>query len=172
MPKILPRGRGAGPVPVMLTRLHVRYTRETFPEDLVFQETEDQESFQGRYIIRHPWTGPITCQNPNRGVWGGPPPGVQGDTRPAIATDLAFVARDAKLEGFLAQDVPELALTETTSRPPPLPAGPLTPPPPEPKPSAQGCGRCAVGSAQPADALAPLGLAAALGLWLRRRRRR
>ena len=184
------------PSEFVLTRLHARYGQGTLGEDLVFQAAPaivggrefmeeggrveqgarpspyGDNNFQARYIIRHPWTGPITCQNPNRGVWGGPPPGVQGDTRPAIATDLAFVARDAKLEGFLAQDVPELALTETTSRPPPLPAGPLTPPPPEPKPSAQGCGRCAVGSAQPADALAPLGLAAALGLWLRRRRRR
>ncbi len=46
-----------GPLPVMLTRLHVRYSKDTFPEDLVFQETHDQENFQGRYILRHPWTG-------------------------------------------------------------------------------------------------------------------
>jgi hypothetical protein len=42
---------------VMVTRLHVRYTNSTFPEDLVFQETKDQANFQGRYIIYHPWTG-------------------------------------------------------------------------------------------------------------------
>ena len=46
-----------GAVPVMVTRLHVRYSNETFPEDLVFQETNDQQNFQGRYIIQHPWTG-------------------------------------------------------------------------------------------------------------------
>lgn len=46
-----------GAVPVQLTRLHVRYTAETFPEDLVFQETGDRENFQGRYIVRHPWKG-------------------------------------------------------------------------------------------------------------------
>ncbi len=47
--------------PVMLTRLHVRYDAEHFPEDLVFQETSDQQSFQGRYILRHPFKGEATC---------------------------------------------------------------------------------------------------------------
>src|SRR5579863_7187812 len=37
---------GGGPMPVMLTRLHVRYSADTFPEDLVFQETERSENFQ------------------------------------------------------------------------------------------------------------------------------
>jgi len=39
---------------VMLTRLHVRYTRETFPEDLAFQETADRQNWQTRYVLRHP----------------------------------------------------------------------------------------------------------------------
>ena len=52
-----------GPLPVMLTRLHVRYSSGTFPEDLVFQETQDQENFQARYVLRHPWNGPPNaCQ--------------------------------------------------------------------------------------------------------------
>ena len=46
---------------VFLTRLHVRYDREHFPEDLVFQETGDKANFQARYILRHPWTGDSTC---------------------------------------------------------------------------------------------------------------
>lgn len=50
----LPAG---GPVQVILTRLHVRYSAATFPEDLVFQQTQDQENFQARYVIRHPWNG-------------------------------------------------------------------------------------------------------------------
>ena len=68
-------GRGAGgprpirgpfPVPpqgsAVITRLHVRYTADTFPEDLVFQETQDGQPFQGRYILRHPWNGtPEQC---------------------------------------------------------------------------------------------------------------
>jgi len=44
-----------------ITRLHVRYTRDTFPEDLMFQETSNKELFQGRYILRHPFTGEIKC---------------------------------------------------------------------------------------------------------------
>ncbi len=45
---------------VLVTRLHLRYNDETFPEDLIFQETNDRVNFQGRYVIRHPWNG-----NPN-----------------------------------------------------------------------------------------------------------
>ena len=44
-----------------VTRLHVRYDAAHFPEDLVFQETGDRTSFQGRYLLRHPWTGPAAC---------------------------------------------------------------------------------------------------------------
>jgi len=46
---------------VFVTRLHLRYDREHFPEDLVFQETGDRQNYQGRYVIRHPWTGKATC---------------------------------------------------------------------------------------------------------------
>jgi hypothetical protein len=47
--------------PVYLTRLHVRYDKAHFPEDLVFQETTDRTNFQGRYVLRHPWTGEDSC---------------------------------------------------------------------------------------------------------------
>jgi hypothetical protein len=43
----------------MLTRLHLRYTRDSLPEDLVFQETQDRTNFQARYVLRHPWAGPV-----------------------------------------------------------------------------------------------------------------
>ena len=46
---------------VFITRLHVRYTRDKFPEDLKFQSTSDRSNFQGRYIIRHPFEGELTC---------------------------------------------------------------------------------------------------------------
>jgi hypothetical protein len=46
---------------VFVTRLHVRYDRDHFPEDLVFQETADRENFQGRYVLRHPFTGDAAC---------------------------------------------------------------------------------------------------------------
>lgn len=46
---------------VFITRLHVRYTRDKFPEDLIFQETDNQQSFQGRYILTHPYKGEANC---------------------------------------------------------------------------------------------------------------
>lgn len=46
---------------VYLTRLHVRYNRSTFPQDLKFQETPNKESFQGRYVMNHPAQGDLTC---------------------------------------------------------------------------------------------------------------
>jgi len=50
-----------GAADVFLTRLHVRYDREHFPEDLVFQETGDRQNFQARYILHHPWSGDNSC---------------------------------------------------------------------------------------------------------------
>ena len=47
---------------VFVTRLHVRYDAEHFPEDLILQETGDNSNFQGRYILRHPWTGSDSCE--------------------------------------------------------------------------------------------------------------
>ncbi|MBT8098287.1 MAG: DUF2330 domain-containing protein, partial [Gammaproteobacteria bacterium] len=46
---------------VFVTRLHVRYDSEHFPEDLVFQETGDRQNYQGRYVIRHPWKSSLNC---------------------------------------------------------------------------------------------------------------
>jgi hypothetical protein len=53
---------------VFITRLHVRYTRDKFPEDLMFQETSNRDSFQGRYVLRHAFTGEATCQEGRRYV--------------------------------------------------------------------------------------------------------
>ncbi|MEC4982927.1 MAG: DUF2330 domain-containing protein [Oscillatoria sp. PMC 1068.18] len=49
------------PQNVFLSRIHVRYTRNTFPEDLRFQETANKQNFQGRYVIRHPYKGEMEC---------------------------------------------------------------------------------------------------------------
>jgi hypothetical protein len=46
---------------VFVTRLHVRYDAEHFPEDLMLQETGDRQNYQGRYVIRHPWKGDASC---------------------------------------------------------------------------------------------------------------
>jgi hypothetical protein len=56
-PAYRPAGQGT-----FLTRLHVRYDAAHFPEDLVFQETGDRQNFQGRYVLRHPWTGAPSCE--------------------------------------------------------------------------------------------------------------
>jgi len=47
---------------VFVTRLHVRYDAERFPDDLVFQETGDRTNFQGRYVLRHAWDGDSACE--------------------------------------------------------------------------------------------------------------
>jgi hypothetical protein len=46
---------------VFISRLHVRYARDRFSEDLFFHETSNRELFQGRYVVRHPFDGEITC---------------------------------------------------------------------------------------------------------------
>ena len=61
------RGGGMAPPPpminyggasnVFLTRLHVRYDSDHFPEDLTFQQTSDRTNFQGRYIMQHAFQG-------------------------------------------------------------------------------------------------------------------
>ena len=46
---------------VYVTRLHVRYDAESFPEDLKFKQTGDRQNFQGRYILRHAYDGKMEC---------------------------------------------------------------------------------------------------------------
>ena len=118
----------------MLTRLHARYGKDVMANDLVFKEAtgiaggreflnkdgiaekgaqpSGMNNFQGRYAIRHAWTGPIACENPRRGVWGGPPAGVSGSSHPKPALDLAFAPRGkAPLASFVKRDIPELGVT-------------------------------------------------------------
>jgi hypothetical protein len=113
-----------------LTRLHLRYTKDSLGEDLVFRaapaldgghEGGGQEArttpgkfsqFQGRYVVRHPWQGEITCPDPQFGRWGGRP----GKVEPA--RDLAFAPRDgATLASLVAVDVPALGVKSTLSAP-------------------------------------------------------
>ncbi|MGM0557914.1 MAG: DUF2330 domain-containing protein [Myxococcota bacterium] len=96
----------------VITRLHTRYGKHTLGEDLVFKPAEaivggngmpqgaqgtfankgvtkaSTNRFQGRYIIRHFWEGDIDCENPRRGVWGGP--GGNGAPSTGAADDLGF----------------------------------------------------------------------------------
>ena len=129
---------------LVLTRLHARYGKEGAPNDLVFKvaspifggreerneagvlehgaSTSDTNNFQGRYAIRHEWTGPIRCASPQRGIWGGPPDGAGTDiaSGPTAATNTAFAPRGKlELPNVVAQDIPEIHVKQGV----PLPGG-------------------------------------------------
>ena len=139
---VLGNGQG-GYGSFVLTRLHARYGKDGAPNDLVFKaappivggrelrgangqleqraQPADQNNFQGRYAIRHAWTGAVACGNPVRGRWGGPPPGTQQQIAGALpATNLAFAPRGkVALPNLVAQDVPEIGV----ERDKPMPGG-------------------------------------------------
>ena len=114
----------------VITRLHARYDKDEIGEDLIFQKADaiaggrefvvgtngeleqgaqpsDTNTFQARYIIRHPWTGEIECDQPGYGYWGeGQNTGsAQGPTSTGegIAAPEDFV-----LEDHLVTDAPEI----------------------------------------------------------------
>jgi hypothetical protein len=69
--------------------------------------------FQARYAIRHWWAGQLTCENPVRNVWGGPPNGSSPPVPPA--TNIQFAPRGgARLETMIRQPIPELGITPAT----------------------------------------------------------
>ncbi|ESA34963.1 hypothetical protein N836_14475 [Leptolyngbya sp. Heron Island J] len=57
-PRPLPPTR---PPAIFISRLHVRYSRDRFPEDLMFQTTANRQFFQGRYVTHHAFTGSLDC---------------------------------------------------------------------------------------------------------------
>jgi MYXO-CTERM domain-containing protein len=182
---------------LVLTRLHARYGK-TVTDDLVFTAAEpivggrefmaangkleersrpdSMNNFQARYAIRHEWTGNITCKDPHRGIWGGPP---GGQDNPGVkpATDLAFVKRDpAQLPSLVRQDIPEIEVKMAAAgagaaqAQPSTPSTPSTPAAAGDKPKKKGCG-CATGDdgAGAATSLAAAALVA--GILVRRRRK-
>jgi hypothetical protein len=206
-----------------LTRMHARYAKDSLGEDLVFRAagpitggrevrdgkgalehgaiTASSNNFQGRYAIRHPWAGAITCKDPIRGNWGGPP---NGKDPPSIkpAVDTAFAPRGKlQLATFVKGSLPDVvalpgAVTPLGSpvvpvpptldvtpadagSPPPLPipdggsadASPASPPPVTPPPA--GCGCDVPGADGSSISLAAGGaLLASIALTLLRRRAR
>lgn len=54
-----PRG---GAIDAYVTRMHIRYTADSFPEDIALQVTDDRKNFQGRYVLRHPFKGEAQCE--------------------------------------------------------------------------------------------------------------
>ncbi|MEZ4385590.1 MAG: DUF2330 domain-containing protein [Nannocystaceae bacterium] len=133
----------------VLTRLHLRYDKDNLGEDLIFREANaivggrefmmgDKlekgarenyvNNFQARYAIRHPWTGPVACQNPQRGIWGAPPDG--REPKPKAAKDLAFAARGGiQLAKMIQEPVPELGMMTADIQPPSGKVEGLEPPP-------------------------------------------
>ncbi len=175
----------------VVTRLHARYKKEQLAEDLVFKvadpitggrevygrtgaSREDKletgatkasmNNFQGRYAIRHPWKGPIECQNPRRGIWGGPPAG-ERTTGTKAARDLAFAPRGSvQLAALVKHDVPEIGLKAQLAA--------VDSPGGVPLAGASGCGcRVAAEHDGAAGGGALAALLAAVGLRGRRRRR-
>jgi hypothetical protein len=170
----------------VLTRLHARYGKGALGDDLVFRAAQpiaggrevrfdgkaleqgaqpsSYNNFQGRYAIRHAWTGPVECANPRRGIWGGPPGG--GQPKPMPATELAFAPRgQVALASIVAQDVPEIGVKAGAAPSQPSPS--QTPPPP----AKQGKGCEMAPGAHPG--LLPLaGLLLLLLVPMRRRARR
>src|SRR6266581_60600 len=56
----------------VLTRLHLRYDAQHFPEDLQLLMTADRENWQARYVLHHPYRGPEECPQLaeyRKGVW-------------------------------------------------------------------------------------------------------
>ncbi len=182
---------------LVLTRLHARYGKSGAPNDLVFKtadaivggrehrgangelehgaEPASVNNFQGRYAIRHPWTGAITCAAPVRGRWGGPPPGANiASPGTAAATNIAFAPRGTiQLPNLVMRDLPEIGVKQGVPLPASSPELAVTPmPSDDPLPTGggfqakpQGCGCQATGASS------GLVLAGMLLLVLRRRRR-
>jgi len=114
----------------VLTRLHARYGAGDMKDDLRFKEApgvtggremwndgklehgavpSPQNYFQARYAIRHPWTGPIACKEPRRGIWGGPTNG--GGQQIIAAQKLAFAPRGKlQLAEVVTKPIPEIGV--------------------------------------------------------------
>ena len=169
---------------LVLTRLHARYGKDDMKADLVFKAAEpivggrefvvDEQSrkleersrpdstnnFQARYAIRHAWTGPVTCENPVRGRWGGPPDDQIAESEPLAATNIAFAPRgQVSLPALVKQDIPEIGVQAGV----PLP-GKVN------KAAYPGC-TCTTSTGAAGGAAFAGGAGAVLALVLRRRRR-
>jgi MYXO-CTERM domain-containing protein len=90
--------------------------------------SDAQNNFQARYVIRHPWTGPIACGSPQRGMWGGPPSGDEPGIHPAA--HIGFLPRGAAvtLGSFVRGALPPETFLSGGGATPVL-SIPATPPP-------------------------------------------
>lgn len=101
---------GAGDGELVLSRLHTRYDK-SLESDLELAvatpiaggreviagngaleagaHAAPANAFSARYVIRHPWNGPLTCAEPVRGRW-------RNGREPILALDLASAPRDTQ----------------------------------------------------------------------------
>jgi MYXO-CTERM domain-containing protein len=197
----------------VVTRLHARYSKDALGDDLFFRAAppivggrefmqtagkleqgarpDSANNFQARYAIRHPWTGPIACRNPQRGVWGGPPNGGATEVKPAAkigfmpragaVTLTSFVHGTLPPESFLSSGgatpvlsfpAPSLALVDAgaAAELDAATAPPAPPPLPPTAPPQRGCAGCAVGATDASSAGAITALVALAIARLRRRK--
>jgi len=108
---IAPKRRPIGQArDAFVTRLHVRYDAESFPEDLKFQETGDRQNFQGRYVMRNPFKGDLNCDAGADYARRLEDRFETEATRLASLTgwDVAEIRQKMRDDGQIAPDAPEL----------------------------------------------------------------
>lgn len=114
------------PDDLVVTRLHTRYDQKTLAADIVFKLVDpvvggreddgastvaapsENNGFSARYAVRHEWFGNITCADPKRGVWTGPPTGKA--PRGIQAVDTAAAPRDVAWASYVKSPVHALGV--------------------------------------------------------------
>lgn len=110
-----------GGTPTMVTRLHLRYTANSFPEDLMLTQTSDQQNWQARYVIQQPYEGtvgacaatlngkdctalckPKVAEWLGAGVYARQPLGVKSEDPAVLQRDCESVCTAAKQSGLQA----------------------------------------------------------------------
>ncbi len=165
----------------VVTRMHARYGADEVGEDLVFTNAppivggrelrdadgalergarQDRENtFQGRYVIRHEWSGAVECEAPRFGVWGGPPNGGAHGVTGAPSANTRGVAPPSEISVNVDEAVKgEFPLSRV------IPSRKVRMP--RPRPAGSMCAGCATTSSRLEGALVAL----LLGLFVARRR--
>lgn len=125
-----------------LTRIRLRGAG-----DVTLREGGPTKPFRARYVVRHPWTGPMACGDPNRGMWG--PREGNLENRHESAVHALFLGPRAATVPAFDTFLPSTAPTTSGGK-------------------TRGCGSCAVGA--PADGPSWLMVLAVVGAWRRRLR--
>ena len=193
---VLPKDTANSGAQFVLTRLHLRYTKESLGEDISFRSAppivggremtgsdgklehgampSSFNNFQARYAIRHGWAGPIECKEPVRGIWGGKPganPYGSPPPPPRAAQKLGLAPHvKTELASFVKQDVPEIGFTKSAAATEPEVATPTATATATAKKGCLGCAMTENDTPASAGWLVGLGLVV-LGVRANRRRK-